>query len=586
MAVIPPWQSPDEHGHFEYAWLVSQHGPLVGPESISPEFQQRVLASMAQFDYWRLVHQPTPKTLPSSLTDPADPLLRLSRPQVGDERPLYYLITGSLLRLVNTSDVVTGMYLGRIVSVILFAAAVGVSVLATQRLFPLSHFMQTVPPAFLLFLPMLGEMGSAVSSDAIGVLASTIFFTSLIPVFQDRLTWRRGVVVVTTLALSLLSKKTSLYLIPTTLLALPVYRWGQSSKLTRPIWIGVAAGTSLLILTGVVQSLIPGGDAAGWIEWTGSCGATRVEGNAFKEKAALRIGACADEVVSQGLPSEAVEKLSGQKISLNGWVRSTAGHALGQVSIWDSEGHSQAEVLANEEWQPFTITHTVNAGARWIGVRLTWGGSGGALLFDDLTLSDGGKENLLINSSAEQKESLLIDLLSDIARRTGAPRRLVERVLRPESWSLQAWQEYALATLFCFHSFWGLFGSQAMPLPQPWYWVIELVCTVALIGILIFIVKKPRQKRLKGFLLILVGGLVLLALQTLLPLIAQKETYWLPQGRYLFPGIFAIAVLIAWGLYQLLPRAWEKWTTLVIVGLMVSFDLACLLFLIIPYCYA
>ena len=584
-AIIPPWQSPDEHGHFEYAWLVSQHGPLVGPESISPEFQQRVLASMAQFDYWRLVHQPTPKPLPSSLTDPADPLLRLSRPQVGDEKPLYYLIAGSLLRLVNASDVVTGMYVGRIVSVILFATAVGVSVLATRRLFPLSHFMQTVPPAFLLFLPMLGEMGSAVSSDAMGVLAGTTFFTSLIPVFRDGLTWKRGGVTMAALTLALLSKKTSLFLLPTVLLALLIYIWKRRRRQLQWGKLTLTGSAILLILIGTILALVPGNDASGWIEWKENCGATRFEGNAHEGNAALGIGPCADEIVSQVLMPETVTAVAGQQINLTGWTRGATGPATGQVSIWDSEGGSQVKVTAGTDWEHFAITHKVNENALWIAVRLTWGGAGETILFDDLTLSANDGKNLLTNGSAEQTENLLLDLLSNTARRVGAPRRLAERILSPQSWSLTAWKQYAQGALFCFHSFWGLFGSQALPLPQAWYWIAELICAAALVGNVILIIKKPGQSWQQSILFTLMGSLILLALQTLLPMIVNRGTYWLPQGRYLFPGISAIAVCISWGLCHLIPRKLERLAIPLAIGGLALFDSLCLGLLIVPYFY-
>jgi hypothetical protein len=585
-AVIPPWQSPDEHGHFEYAWLISQHGPFVGPESISPEFQQRVLESMARYDFWRLVHQPTPEALPSGFTDPSDHILSLSRPQVGDERPLYYLLAGGLLWLTGVQDVVVGMYTGRLVSVLLYATAVGLTALTTRRLFPQSPFLQTVPPGLVLFLPMLGQMVSAVNSDAMGVLTSTLFLASLIPVFRDGATWRRGAVVIVALVLALLSKKTTLFLIPTTVLALPAYMWIRGFRCSRPIRVGLIASIATLTLAGIVLSLMPGDDATGWTEWTGSCGATRVEGDAYKGKATLRAGACADEIVAQALLPETVRRLSGKQVSLKGWTRSTAGRAVGQISVWDSEGHSQMTIAAEGKWQPFTLTHVVDKQARWIGVRLTWIESGEGLLFDDLTLSTEDEENFLVNGSAEMKESLLVDLLSRIACSVGAPRRLVERVLRPESWSLEAWQEYAQAALFCFHSFWGLFGLQAIPLPRLWYWVIELTFLLALAGSAIFVAKNPGRERYTSYLIVLMGGCLLLVLQTLLPMIVNRGTYWLPQGRYLFPGIFAIVVLMVRGLYQLLPRSWEAWVTFAVVGSMVGFDMACLGLLIIPYFYS
>lgn len=587
VVAIPPWQSPDEHGHFEYAWLMSQHGPLVGPESISPEFQQRVLRSMYAFDYWRLAHQPIPATLPVSLTDPADPLLRLSRPQVGDERPLYYLLVGGLLRLTGDQNLVTSMYLGRVISVVLYSAAMGVATLAARRLFPHSLFMQVVPLAFLLFLPMLGEMGAAVNSDAMGILTGTLFFASLIPVFRDGLTWRRGGATVGALVLALLSKKTTLFFIPTALLVLPVYGWTHKVQISRRVRLALAIGVTCLTATVTATVLIPGDDAAGWIEWTGSCGPTRLEKEAYAGEAAIRLGTCTDEVVSQALPQEVSGQIAGQQVVLTGQARGETGSAVGQVTIWESGRHTATttKIAVEEEWKPFTATHIISPEPQLIAVRLTWGESGGPVLFDDLALTSAEGENLLSNGSAEQKESLFVDLLTGIGGRIGAPLRWAGRLLLPESWSLQAWQGYLNGAIFTFHSFWGHFGWLALPLSSSWYWAIELACTLALLGCAIFVARKPPQTWRTGYLFVLMISVCLLALQTFLPLVINRGTYWLPQGRYLFPGAFAIAILMAWGFYQLTPGTWKSRATLVAVGLMAGFDLACLVFLIIPYFY-
>jgi hypothetical protein len=582
--LIPPWQSPDEHGHFEYAWLISQHGPMVGPESISPEFQQRVLESMYSFDYWRLAHQPMPQVLPAGFTDPNDRWLVNSRPQVGDERPAYYLLVGGLLYLTNSQNIVMGMYLGRIVSVLLYSATVGLAVLAARTLFPQSLYMQIVPPAFLLFLPMLGEMGAAVSSDSMGMLSSSLFLISLIPIIRDGLSWPRVCATTILLALTLLSKKTTLFLIPTAASVIPIHMWTRGRRFSprARTWL-VRAGAGLIITT-IGLALIPGNDAVGWAELTKDCGATRTTTAALQGKAALRTGACTKAMVAQILPPEKVAPLAGQQIVLQGWIRSLQGQAVAQVSLRDGVEVSQTQVTTEENWRPFTLTHTVSTSARQIQVRLRWGGTGGPLLFDQLALSTNTGDNLLVNASAEKAESLLVDWLSNVAYRAGASRHLIQQILSPQTWSLAAGLYYVQALRFCFHSFWGLFGSQALPLSQPWYWTIELACIAALVGNLIMVTKSRRTWQ-KGFLLTLMSGLIFLALQTFLPLVVNRGTAWLPQGRYLFPGILALALVIPCGIRQLLPGKWARHMALITVCGLAGFDLACLISLIVPYFY-
>jgi len=587
--VLPPWQSNDEHGHFEYAWLVSRHGPGVGPEAISLEFQQHVLESMYQFDYWRLCRQPMPEVLPAGFTDPSDTWLRNSRPQVGDERPLYYLLVGGLLRLVGDQDLLVGMYIGRGVSILLFAVAVGVTALGARSLFPKSLFMQVVPPILVLSQPSLGQMMASVSSDAIGVLTSTLVFASLIPVFRDGLTWRRGGVVLATLILALLSKKTTLFLLPTLLLAIPLYLWTRGRGPSRRVCLVLGAGAVILISVAAVLALLPGQDAAQWVEgreygWS-SCGPTRFEGEAVEGEASLLVGTCAETWVVQSLPTEAMRSIAGQPVTLTGWIRGAIGPTVGRVYIIDnSDIFSQEVIEAGETWQPFSLSHNMDARAWRAAVRLAWDGPGGPLLFDNLALITDQGNDLLVNGSAEQKRSLLTSLLIDATRRIGAPDRVVQQMLMPQSWlSRQAWRYYVNAVSFCFRSFWGLFGSVTLFLPSTWYWPVGAACLLAVGGNLAFIARRRWSKWQTGYLFLIIIGVILITFQTILPMFGMRGTGWSPVGRYLFAGMFAIMVLLAWGFYQLLPARWEKWGTLVVAIAALVFDAACLLFVIVPY---
>jgi len=584
--LIPPWQSPDEHGHFEYAWLVSRYGPLVGPEAISAAFQGEVLASMARYGFWRFIGQPTPDPLPRSFTEPTTLILAQSRPQVGDERPLYYLLVGLLLRLAGDADVATGMYIGRAVSVLLSAAAVGVTALATRRLFPGSLFMQLIPPFFVLSLPMLGQMGAAVSSDALGVLSGALFFASLVPVFLDGLTWRRGLAVLGALVLALLSKKTALFLLPTALLALPVYGWVRGVRLSRRLKWALAGGAVLLVGVGAALALMPAGDATGWLARGQGCGPTRLAEGAWEGEAVLRVGPCADGWVAQNLSPEATLEVAGRTLTLSGRVRGVGGPLTATVAVVDSAGTTQIQVDAADMWQPFTVTHTVSADPGWVAVRLLPpAGADSVLLFDGLALSDEEGRLFLVNGSAEGSKRMLLWLWDRVAGRLGTPRRMIDLLLLPQSWGRAAWREYVRAAAFCFRSFWGNFGWLKLPLAERWYRWIEAFCLVALVGVVWFLLRRPGRSGRVGYLLVLLGALLLLALQTLLPMVSARGTYWLPQGRYLFPGLFAIALVLAWGIDSLLPAWADRWGTLIGLLALAVFDGLCLVGRMVPYFY-
>jgi len=53
LAIIPPWQGPDEPRHFEYARLIADRGRLVTKRDLSPALQEGVIRSMVEHDFWR-----------------------------------------------------------------------------------------------------------------------------------------------------------------------------------------------------------------------------------------------------------------------------------------------------------------------------------------------------------------------------------------------------------------------------------------------------------------------------------------------------------------------------------------------------
>jgi hypothetical protein len=579
-AVIPPWQAPDEHGHFEYAWLVSQHGPGVGPEAISPQLQRAVLASMAEFDFWRFTHQPTPAELPDGFLDPQQALLSKSRPQVGDERPIYYWLVGGLLRALGTPDVLTSLYIGRFVSVALFAAAVGLTAYGARALFPGSIFMEVLPPAFVLSLPMLGQMGSAFHSDALGVLTGTLFFVTLIPVFRDGLTWRRGVAVIGALGLALLSKKTTLFLLPTGVVAVFLYAWVRGVHVgRRAAWV-FGSGLIFLVLLIVALAVVPADTAANWVVSDG-CGPTRLEGYGVAGEASLRVGPCPNSSQRQNLAPEVLPTVQGRSVTLTGWVRSAGEEGMGRISVLDGEHNTELAVTGTPDWEPFTLTHPVSPDARRVGVDLTWvGGSG--LFFDELALSTEGSGNLLVNGSAEI-QGRLVSVLTPVLRAANVPTRMVEMVLSPTSWDAEARRTYVRGAQFCFRSFWGNFGWLAVPLPDGWYAVLGGICLLALAGGARSLVSGLTRDWNVGYMVLVAGGVGLLVVQTLLPLISLRISYWLPQGRYLLVGLFPIALGIAGGLFSLIPQRWERPALLLGASAIFGFDLLCLGLFIVPY---
>jgi hypothetical protein len=116
---------------------------------------------------------------------------------------------------------------------------------------------------------------------------------------------------------------------------------------------------------------------------------------------------------------------------------------------------------------------------------------------------------------------------------------------------------WELARIF-FVSFWGQFGWMSVPLvgATPWEGALGLVCLGALLGLAGWLVRPhpPWRRRAVGLLLlILVAGLLF----PLLNAYTQPRNQAIQQGRYLFPALAPIALLLVLGWRAFVPLRWR-----------------------------
>ena len=100
----PPWYAPDEPSHFEYARLLHELGRVPKKADVSSALQGEIIASMYQFDFWRLNGMQVPERAPTAFRaglsvdmQTLPPTFVINDeflwyyPQVGNEPPVYYL---------------------------------------------------------------------------------------------------------------------------------------------------------------------------------------------------------------------------------------------------------------------------------------------------------------------------------------------------------------------------------------------------------------------------------------------------------------------------------------------------------------
>src|SRR5688572_1653910 len=70
VALIPPWQNPDEPQHLLTTRLVQTRGPEFVLESeLGGPQEPPIVESMARYGWWRHYQWPTPDPLPSTFAD-------------------------------------------------------------------------------------------------------------------------------------------------------------------------------------------------------------------------------------------------------------------------------------------------------------------------------------------------------------------------------------------------------------------------------------------------------------------------------------------------------------------------------------
>jgi hypothetical protein len=129
-----------------------------------------------------------------------------------------------------------------------------------------------------------------------------------------------------------------------------------------------------------------------------------------------------------------------------------------------------------------------------------------------------------------------------------------------------------------FASFWGQFGWMSLPLVggTPWEGALILICLGGLLGSLGWLAAgRGRAWQRRAVILLL----LLVAAETLFPLLyayTQPRSQAIQQGRYCFPALVPIALLLVLGWRALLPARWRVGGLIVAVAFGALFALAAL----------
>jgi hypothetical protein len=258
-AVVPPWQAPDETGHFEYAWLMAQEGWLPDQEDISPAFEQELLGSLYERRYGEYIERALPQKMPVRVDDLSESIFARRARTVRSERfSLAYVWQALFLLPVRHQDLVVQLYAARFSSVVLNVVIVWLAWCIFGEVVPERPGLAAAMVAFMVFLPQHTFINASVSDGPLAEAAACIVFYGWLLLFRRQRARSVSVMgaglAAAGTAVAMWTKKTGAFLLPLdvgALVLLLVLRYRGAARRRR-----LAYFASGLVLSGILVVLL------------------------------------------------------------------------------------------------------------------------------------------------------------------------------------------------------------------------------------------------------------------------------------------------------------------------------------------
>jgi hypothetical protein len=634
--IVPIWQAPDEPMLYEYAALTAELGRLPHVEDRSPALELLLAASLSRESFWRYTIRRMPEALPQTM---AEVLALYPMPrQVGGDPPLYFALAALPLRLTTGWPPERQVLLLRLLNVLLLPGVVACAYGAAREVVrddrrpttgdrrpledketrrpgdnettdyelptpnPQLPTPNPQPPidlplavaALVACHPMFAAIGASLSNDGLANLLGAALCWAILRLLRIGASLRGVALVAGLLVLGLLTKRTLLPYVPLlALLGVGAALWRPRTEgrglrtegravlgvrgwplVVHPMTLALVASVAVIVW---VSQQFDFQSAAMWTRFGIWTAPARVWPGQPADDPSLRIAA--GELDLQPFPAVGGDRLRGRAVRYAARVWSDV-PARGRLIIFDG--------VQRHEW-PFEIhgalapevTLLIPAVGRtpWFGVAAD---SGWFYADDFRVIGEGASNNLLMNGG--------LDLPS---LRPGSPLWPVARYLRlPDiAWTLASGHIAAAAPFgsdwlnLLFASFWGHFGWMDVPFVIGSWWqpLLALICLAGLVGTLRWLLwhrGRRRQRRQVWILLLLVFIAVALPV---INAFAMPRGQALQQGRYLFPELVAVALVLALGQSALLPAGWRRGWVLLWLCFWPTLGLAALLRLFVFY---
>ncbi|WP_322798541.1 hypothetical protein [Thermoflexus sp.] len=278
--LIPPWQAPDETGHFEHAWLVARLGRIPTPQDADPVLEQAMIASLYEWRYGDYLGRPLPPRMPERLGD-LPPEIFASRSRTLGRFSLAYLWIALWLLPVQHEDLLIGLYLARFSSVVLNAAILVMAWRLFHLLLPEQPALARAMTLVLAFHPQHTFINAMVGEGPLAELGALFALYGWACILIRGWGWGALALALGGTGLGLMAKGTALFLLPLApvamLLALPP---GLSRHRTRALG-GMVLGLAVLVLLSRWLPYAPGTPLMNALLEAWRSGKVAVDGDGF-----------------------------------------------------------------------------------------------------------------------------------------------------------------------------------------------------------------------------------------------------------------------------------------------------------------
>jgi hypothetical protein len=260
LSVTPPWQSPDETGHFEYAWLIAHRGQLPIEVTLSPLFERELLSSLYEWRYGEYIGRPLPEQMPAQLNDlPPQIFAQRSRTVLMGRFSPAYLWQALFVWPLRHQDFVLQLYAARFSSVILNMVIVWLAWRIFAEVTPPSSGWAAAMTAFVVFLPQHTFINASVNEGPLAELCACVALYGWLRLFRQ-VHWSDTVAVLGGTVIGLWTKNTAAFLLPFDALMLMLFAARRYSGTTRGKQLKyMILAIALVTLLGLVALQTPSG---------------------------------------------------------------------------------------------------------------------------------------------------------------------------------------------------------------------------------------------------------------------------------------------------------------------------------------